>query len=94
MRLYGIAKFFGLDGTDSRAAEPTPDLPRRLLPLALSCVLALAVFFLFRWLLEDAGGFAVYVPYLAACSTLLTSALLLANSRLATAAERKATDER
>ncbi|WP_431711508.1 hypothetical protein [Glutamicibacter uratoxydans] len=89
MDLSGLIDYFGLNGSRRSKTESVTGRRRRWQQLTLCLILAVTVFFLFRWLLEDATGFTVYVPYLAATSTLLTSQLILRNSQLEAEVERQ-----
>lgn len=89
MDLSGLIDYFGLNGSRRSKTESVTGRRRRWQQLTLCLILAVAVFFLFRWLLEDTTGFTVYVPYLAATSTLLTSQLILRHSQLEAEVERQ-----
>lgn len=89
MDLSGLIDYFGLNSSRRSKTESVTGRRRRWQQLTLCLILAVAVFFLSRWLLEDATGFTVYVPYLAATSTLLTSQLILRNSQLEAEVERQ-----
>lgn len=83
-----LSKFLGLEKAPNTRSQD-PAFSTRLRTLALQLALALAAFFLFRWLLSDTTGFASYVPYLAAASTLLISQLVTQLARLEAELARK-----